>query len=77
MSLIIDCPPLSRETYVDREMWEKIVLNLPNAFKFTFEGQIEVSLKPAGESVELTVRDTGVGIAAKDLPQLFERSTAL
>jgi signal transduction histidine kinase len=33
MSLIIDCPPLSRDTYVDREMWEKIVLNLlSNAF---------------------------------------------
>ncbi|HKC89429.1 MAG TPA: PAS domain S-box protein, partial [Blastocatellia bacterium] len=74
MSLIIDCPPLYRDTYVDREMWEKIVLNLlSNAFKFTFEGQIEVGLKPAGESVELTVRDTGVGIAAKELPQLFER----
>src|SRR5215510_800351 len=52
MNLIIDCPPLSLDTYVDREMWEKIVLNLlSNAFKFTFEGQIEVSLKPAGESV--------------------------
>ncbi len=31
--------------YVDRGMWEKIVLNLiSNAFKFTFEGEIEVSL---------------------------------
>jgi PAS domain S-box-containing protein len=74
MKLIIDCPPPARATYVDREMWEKIVLNLlSNAFKFTLEGQIEVSLKSAGESVELTVRDTGVGIAAKNLPQLFER----
>ena len=74
MKLIIDCPPLVEAVYVDREMWEKIVLNLvSNAFKFTFEGEIEVSLKPAGKSVELTVRDTGVGIPAEELPHVFER----
>ncbi|MBD1835632.1 PAS domain S-box protein [Cyanobacteria bacterium FACHB-472] len=28
MSLIVDCPPLPEAIYVDREMWEKIVLNL-------------------------------------------------
>ena len=28
MKLVIDCPPLSEPVYVDREMWEKIVLNL-------------------------------------------------
>jgi signal transduction histidine kinase len=28
LSLIIDCPPLSRAVYVDRDMWEKIILNL-------------------------------------------------
>src|SRR5262249_41717539 len=56
MRLIVDCPPLDQPVYVDREMWEKITLNLiSNAFKFTFEGQIEVSLKTAGGSVELTV----------------------
>ena len=39
----------SREpVFVDREMWEKIVLNLlSNAFKFTFEGEIE-RRAPAG-----------------------------
>ena len=32
-----------------REMWEKIVLNLlSNAFKFTFEGRISVSLRRTG-----------------------------
>lgn len=49
MRLVIECPPLPEPVYVDREMWEKIVLNLvSNAFKFTFEGEIEVSLRPVG-----------------------------
>ena len=69
-----DCEPLDEPIYVDREMWEKIVLNLvSNAFKFTFEGEIEVALRRAGAHVELAVRDTGIGIAANELPRLFER----
>jgi PAS domain S-box-containing protein len=46
LRLVVDCPPLPEPTYVDREMWEKIVLNLlSNAFKFTFEGEIGISLR--------------------------------
>jgi PAS domain S-box-containing protein len=74
LALRIDCPPLPQAVHVDRDMWEKVVLNLlSNAFKFTFDGEIEVRLRAAGDVAELTVRDTGVGIAAEELPRLFER----
>jgi PAS domain S-box-containing protein len=74
MKLIVDCLPLREPVWVDREMWEKIVFNLlSNAFKFTFEGEIEVSLRQSGEMAELAVRDTGTGIPAGEIPHLFER----
>lgn len=60
--------------YIDREMWEKIVLNLlSNAFKFTFAGEIAVCLSASPDVAILTVRDTGTGIPATELPNLFQR----
>jgi signal transduction histidine kinase len=57
LALTIDCHPLAEPAYVDREMWEKIVLNLiSNAFKYTFEGEIEVGLRECAGGVELSVR---------------------
>jgi PAS domain S-box-containing protein len=74
MVLTVDCPPLPEPLYVDRDMWEKVVLNLiSNAFKFTFEGEIAVSLRGTGAGAELTVRDTGAGIPAEELPRIFDR----
>lgn len=74
LQLAVNCGPLREPVYVDVEMWEKIVLNLlSNAFKFTFEGAITVTLTDVGEHVILSVADTGIGIPDAELPRIFER----
>jgi PAS domain S-box-containing protein len=74
ITLIVACKPLPEPVYVDRDMWEKIVLNLvSNAYKFTLEGEIKVSLRLQGGAATLRVRDTGLGISEDQLPHIFER----
>ena len=70
----VECAPLQEPVYVDREMWEKVVLNLlSNAFKFTLQGEVLVRLRREKAECVLEVIDTGVGVAADSLPRLFER----
>ena len=74
LDLLVECESLPGPVYVDREMWEKIVLNLlSNAFKFTLHGRIAVHLREDAGRARLDVRDTGVGVPPDELPRLFER----
>ncbi|MGY1822508.1 SpoIIE family protein phosphatase [Geodermatophilus sp. SYSU D00079] len=74
LAFTVDCPPVREPVHVDRDMWEKVVLNLlSNALKFTFTGGITVRVRRDGAAVRLTVADTGTGIPPEELPRLFER----
>ena len=58
----------------DREKVRLAVENLiSNALKFTDAGEVTVEVTPTPDTVEVSVRDTGQGIPADELPRLFER----
>lgn len=56
---------------VTDEKWFSLVVEqiLSNALKYTKTGEIEITM----EEDELIIRDTGIGIDAKDLPRVFEK----
>ncbi|MES9538515.1 MULTISPECIES: SpoIIE family protein phosphatase [unclassified Actinomadura] len=74
LAFAVECDPLPEPVYVDRDMWEKVMLNLlSNALKFTFDGAIHVRVGAVDGMAQVTVADTGVGVAADEVPRLFER----
>ena len=73
LALTVEAHPPPEPVYVDAEMWAKIVMNLlSNALKFTFTGGVAVKLAARDDHMELTVTDTGIGIAPDDQQHIFE-----
>jgi two-component system CheB/CheR fusion protein len=77
--LDLDLPGEPLPVEGDRERLTQILTNLlVNAYRYTGKGgTVTLSAELAGDRVLVRVRDTGIGIAAEDLPRLFEPFTRL
>jgi CheY-like chemotaxis protein/two-component sensor histidine kinase len=60
--------------FADPDKISQVMINLiSNSIKFTDTGTIEVSIKLLNSSILCSVSDTGIGIAKKDLPYVFDK----
>jgi signal transduction histidine kinase/CheY-like chemotaxis protein len=68
-------------TFVPTSLWvcsdpvllERILINvITNAIRYTNEGRILIGCKRRGNDVDITIADTGIGIAATHLPNIFQ-----
>lgn len=62
----------TEEIVLTDEKWLSFILEqiLSNAVKYTVKGSVTIEVN---EKKQLTVSDTGIGIAAEDLPRIFEK----
>lgn len=73
IALVFDEPKGEIKLYTDDKKVSQILRNfISNALKFTTEGEVRVSARVLDDNqVEFAVTDTGIGIAAEHVPNLF------
>src|SRR4051812_48390084 len=71
--LRFDAPSAPIRLRTDEDKLMQVIRNLvSNALKFTSRGEVVVRASAGGDRARFEVADTGIGIAARDLPRIFE-----
>ncbi|MBE0447416.1 MAG: HAMP domain-containing protein [Actinobacteria bacterium] len=75
LSLTLDIAEGAPPVFGDKDQLLTLVRNLvDNAIRYTpFGGKINVKLEGVGDFVELAISDTGIGLAKREIPRIFER----
>jgi signal transduction histidine kinase/CHASE3 domain sensor protein len=69
----VDAGEASADTMTDPQRVRQIIINLlANAIKFTDEGEIMINVRATANEVQVAVRDTGIGIPAHAMKELFQ-----
>jgi PAS domain S-box-containing protein len=73
LDLAVDLPPSLRPLHTDAGKLRQILINLlSNAFKFTDEGSVTMSVRSNDDDIFFTISDTGIGIASDDVDRVFD-----
>lgn len=74
VELITELPERLPLIHADPDKIQQVLINLlNNAFKFTKQGTVAVSMTEGRSELVVTVTDTGIGIMDEELPNIFEK----
>lgn len=74
IKLIFNPPIETLQVFGDKEKLKQVFVNLlQNSIKYTDEGNVEIILEEEKKLVNISIKDTGIGIPEEDLSRVFER----
>jgi len=74
VDLIIDLPETIPPIHADPDKIQQVLINLlNNAYKFTNEGSVTITIKSDERTLSVSVIDTGMGISETEQPYIFEK----
>ena len=72
LALLLEKPPALLIESDERRTKQILVNFISNALKFTYKGEIEIKIAKKDKIVEVSVRDTGIGMEKEDMGKLFQ-----